>query len=195
MWVDEEGVVQGVVPVTDADEEYKACVAKHSVGVVTKHLPVGGAARVTDTMGLGMEADIVVSTFKGASGSKQVEDLEDLAYEEWTEQANACYMENGGSAWDDVFTWIYGEILRDGSFVGTRLIETSGDEATDACILDMLQGIDLGTTYTYNEKVRVYLRFNIVYRAPRSRGRNHGKAADPDTYMYGPDEIPPDMDF
>jgi len=195
MWVDEEGVVQGVVPVTDADLEYQQCVAKHGVGVTTKQLPDGGAALVTDSMTLGIEADIVVSTFKGASGSEQVQDLENLAYDEWTETANACYMENGGSAWDNVFTWIYGEIMRDGTFVGTRLIESTGDEATDACVLKMLQGIDLETKYAYNERVRIYVRFNVVYRAPRSRGKDHGKAADPDTYMYDDGGVPRDIDY
>lgn len=193
MWVDEEGVVQGVLPVTDADREYQQCVAEHSLRVTTKALPTGGAARIHDAMTLGMESDIVVYTFKGASGSKQVEDLEKLAYEDWTGPANACYMDNGGSAWDDVFTWVYGEIMKDGTFVGTKLIESSGDEPTDACILDMLQGITLDKQYVYNEKVRIYIRFNVVYRAPRER-RYHGKAADPDTYMYEAGDIPPDWD-
>ncbi len=194
MWIDEEGVIRGVVPVTDADREYQQCVAQHGVGVTSKERPRGGAALVTDSMTLGMEADIVVSTFKGASGSKQVEDLENLAYDEWTGVANACYMENGGSAWDNVITWIYGEIMRDGTFVGSRLVESTGDDATDACILEMLQSIDLDATYAYNERVRIYLRFNVVYRAPRERGRGYGKAADPDTYMYDVDGVPPDLD-
>ncbi len=195
MWVDEEGTVRGALPDADADREYQKCVVEHSLGVISKHLPSGGAALVEDHMTFGMEADVVVSTFKGASGSKQVEDLEVLAYEEWTGPLNDCYMDNGGSAWDDVFTWIYGEVEKGGAFIGTRLIESSGDEPTDACVLDLLQGIEMGKTYRYTEKVRIYVRFNVVYRAPREKGRNHGKAADPDTYMYGDGEIPPDRDF
>lgn len=190
VWLDERGVVRGVDPRSDADEEYRMCVARHTLGIETIE-PVDGRARVSMDMTLGLEASIDVSTFKRAEGSEAVAALEQLAWEEWGAPANACYMDYGGSAWDRVFTWVYGEILRDGSFVGTRLVESSGSDETDACILDLMQGVKLESEYRYKVKVRIQVVFNIGYRAPRSRGEGFGEAADPDTYMYGGGVPPP----
>jgi len=188
-WIDEEGVVSGGTVTTDGPPEYKDCLADQlldheivegGIGVSPDH-----AVKVEIPIHFGHEAEIkVASTRASAAGSAEaLVALQEVAREEWAEEADACWLENEGSAWDSIFTIRKAVLRRTGELTLRRLFEPSGIDAADACLADMMAGTVVDELFEYDEPVRIYVRFVQPYRHPKPKGFGHGEAKDPDEYM------------
>jgi len=187
-WIDEEGIVAGGTVVTSGPDEYKECLARQvsgheivegGIGVSPDH-----AVKVEIPIHFGHEAEIKISPTRVVSGfAENSAALQEIARDEWAEEADRCWLENQGSAWDSIFTIRKAIIRRDGRLELKGLFESSSIEEADECLAAMMRSVELEGGYEYDERVRIYIRFAQIYRHPKPKGQGHGEAMDPDLYM------------
>jgi len=187
-WIDEDGIVAGGTVRTSGPLVYKECVAERVMGheIVEGGIGVSPdhAVKVEVPIHFGHEAEIKITPVRAVAGlAPNSRALSELAYDEWLDTADACWLENEGSAWDSIFTIRKATIRRDGTLSLGKLFESSSIEAVDACLAEMMSGVELDSTFEYDEKVRIYIRFVQPFRHPKPEGFGHGEAKDPDLYM------------
>lgn len=179
-WLDEVGEVRGATVRSDAtDPTFDTCIAAELLG---REYPAPvDATEILLEMGMNHEAVIQVRSRDTDVRTDVVMAVESLLIDKAAE-ADRCYLENGGSMWDRVFSLRKLVVRRDGTIEIGKLVESSGIEEADACVLDLVDGFALDPL-DYSEKAELYLKFVVAYREPKRMGHHHGEAMDEDLYM------------
>jgi len=142
--------------------------------------PSGGPARFSASVVLTHEAMIHVEP-SGLDHAGR-----NLGHAEWRYisqlglDANACYLENGGSAFDRQFAVVKGTLRNTGWYVHDEVVETTGDAATDACLVALLSRMHVPEVDMLDDQnVSIRFVFNRVSRAPRWVGWGHRRLGVP----------------
>jgi hypothetical protein len=152
------------------DQEAERCYADAFLGTPGQR-PSGGPARFAVSVMLTHEAEIHVEPLGiDEAGSN-------LSHAEWRYvsqlglDANACYLEHGGSIYDRQFAIVRGTLRNTGWYVHGDVVESSGDDATDACLADLVSLLHVPEVdMAFDQAVTIRFDFNRVGRAPRWTG-------------------------
>lgn len=188
-WLDEQGRTRGAAVTSDGDDAYRECLATSVLEREFYELPEPIQVRVP--LHIDHEPAIVVHAKRYHANPQPMIDLETLAREEWAYDLDQCFLENGGSAFDRVFSLRDVRVRRDGFVEWGEVVESTGIDDVEACLQEQLGDFFLGQPYEHHMKGQMYLKFAVIFRHPRILFQ-HGEAMDPDLYMNRDDDIPLD---
>ena len=130
--------------------------------------PEGGPARFALEVTLTHEANIDVQPVGDDVAGGQITQAEWRFVSQLGLDVNACYLELGGSVFDRQFAILRGTLRSTGWYVQERVVESSGDDATDACVVALLERLRLPEVdLPFDQPVQIRIDFNRLGRAPR----------------------------
>jgi hypothetical protein len=161
---DAEGVILAVVAGLE-DPLTEQCVADALLGYDSLG-PTGGPARAElPTILLHRARPIPIGGADDLDASGARDGLLASIATTLDHALNLCWIDHGGSLFDEQFTLLRGTLSTDGSYAVEELLESSGDDGTDACVRGLLDGLTSpGPRPEYPVRFDLRLDFNEVVR-------------------------------